>query len=115
MPGGSSGACGMRGYYRSTVNLRLGLRYDLRGPAEPERLYPAILEHAALADAVGFDALWISERPFARAAGSAAAPGGGGCAYNACSRRQRALAAPALPPAAPGRGCGDARRPLGRP
>jgi alkanesulfonate monooxygenase SsuD/methylene tetrahydromethanopterin reductase-like flavin-dependent oxidoreductase (luciferase family) len=58
----------MRGYYRSAVNLRLGLRYDLRGPAEAERLYPAILEHAARAEAAGFDALWISERPFAHAA-----------------------------------------------
>jgi alkanesulfonate monooxygenase SsuD/methylene tetrahydromethanopterin reductase-like flavin-dependent oxidoreductase (luciferase family) len=58
----------MRKYYRSTVNLRLGLRYDLRGPAEPERLYPALLEHAARAEAAGFDSLWISERPFARAA-----------------------------------------------
>jgi len=58
----------MRGYYRSTVNLRLGLRYDLRGPAEPERLYPAILEHAARAEAAGIDVLWISERPFAHAA-----------------------------------------------
>jgi alkanesulfonate monooxygenase SsuD/methylene tetrahydromethanopterin reductase-like flavin-dependent oxidoreductase (luciferase family) len=50
------------------VNLRLGLRYDLRGPAEPERLYPALLEHAARAEAAGIDSLWISERPFARAA-----------------------------------------------
>ena len=50
------------------MHLRLGLRYDLRGPAEPERLYPAILEHAARAEAAGFDGLWISERPFARAA-----------------------------------------------
>ena len=58
----------MRKYYRSTVNLRLGLRYDLRGPAEPERLYPALLEHAARAEAAGIDSLWISERPFARAA-----------------------------------------------
>ncbi|HME72132.1 MAG TPA: LLM class flavin-dependent oxidoreductase [Myxococcota bacterium] len=58
----------MRGYYRSTVNLHLGLRYDLRGPAEPERLYPAILEHAARAEAAGFDGLWVSERPFAHAA-----------------------------------------------
>jgi alkanesulfonate monooxygenase SsuD/methylene tetrahydromethanopterin reductase-like flavin-dependent oxidoreductase (luciferase family) len=58
----------MRKYYRSTVNLRLGLRYDLRGPAEPERLYPALLEHAARAEAAGIDSLWISERPFAQAA-----------------------------------------------
>jgi alkanesulfonate monooxygenase SsuD/methylene tetrahydromethanopterin reductase-like flavin-dependent oxidoreductase (luciferase family) len=58
----------MRGYYRSTVNLRLGLRYDLRGPARPERLYPAILAHAARAEAAGFDSVWVSERPFAPAA-----------------------------------------------
>ncbi|HTF35454.1 MAG TPA: LLM class flavin-dependent oxidoreductase [Myxococcota bacterium] len=63
----------MREYYRSAVKLRLGLRYDLRGPAEPERLYSAILEHAARAEAAGFDALWISERPFARAAAVPAA------------------------------------------
>jgi len=65
---GGAWTCGMRGYYRSGVKLRLGLRYDLRGPAEPEQLYPGILEHAARAEAAGFDALWISERPFARAA-----------------------------------------------
>ncbi|HYB12148.1 MAG TPA: LLM class flavin-dependent oxidoreductase [Myxococcota bacterium] len=58
----------MRGYYRSTVKLRLGLRYDLRGPAEPEQLYPAILEHVVRAEAAGIDALWISERSFAHAA-----------------------------------------------
>jgi alkanesulfonate monooxygenase SsuD/methylene tetrahydromethanopterin reductase-like flavin-dependent oxidoreductase (luciferase family) len=63
----------MHGYYRSTVNLRLGLRYDLRGAAEAERLYPAILEHAARAEEAGFDVLWISERPFAQAAAVPAA------------------------------------------
>lgn len=55
------------------MKLRLGLRYDLRGPAEPERLYPAILEHAVRAEASGFDGLWISERTFAHAAAVPAA------------------------------------------
>lgn len=47
------------------MKLRLGLRYDLRAPSDPARLYSEILEHAARADAMGVDALWISERPFA--------------------------------------------------
>jgi alkanesulfonate monooxygenase SsuD/methylene tetrahydromethanopterin reductase-like flavin-dependent oxidoreductase (luciferase family) len=55
------------------VKLRLGLRYDLRAPSDPARLYADILEHADRADALGVDALWISERPFAQDAALPAA------------------------------------------
>ncbi len=55
------------------MKLRLGLRYDLRAPSAPARLYADLLEHAVRADALGVDALWLSERPFAQDAALPAA------------------------------------------
>lgn len=45
--------------------VRLGLRYDLRsGAGAVPELYAALLRHVGLAEELGVDLVWISERPF---------------------------------------------------
>lgn len=46
------------------MSIRLALRYDMRGPAigaPHEELYPAAVEQCAMADAAGFDTVYIAE------------------------------------------------------